>query len=89
MKYLAVYPICINLLAFSACGIDKYKAKRGLWRIKERTLFALAIFGGSLGLLLGMKLFRHKTKHKSFTVGVPMILACQAAAALYLMTKGI
>lgn len=83
MKYLAAYLVCINLLAFSACGIDKYKAKKGLWRIKERTLFVSAILGGSLGLLFGMRIFRHKTMHRSFTIGVPLILACQIVAALY------
>lgn len=87
MRYLEYYLIFINILAFLLCGIDKFKAKRGLWRIKERTLFMSAILGGSLGLLLGMRLFRHKTMHKSFTVGVPLILACQIAAALYLTQK--
>lgn len=87
MKYFEYYLVFINIFAFAVCGIDKYKAKRGLWRVKERTLFASAILGGSLGLLLGMRLFRHKTMHRSFTIGVPLILACQIAAALYFTQK--
>lgn len=83
MKYLEYYLVFVNIFAFALCGIDKYKAKRGLWRIKERTLFASAIAGGSLGLFFGMRIFRHKTMHRSFTIGVPLILACQIAAALY------
>ena len=57
--------------------IDKYKAKKNLWRIPEATLISVAVIGGSLGSLLGMKLIRHKTKHLKFTLGIPIILACQ------------
>jgi uncharacterized membrane protein YsdA (DUF1294 family) len=60
-------------------GIDKYKAKKGLWRIPEKTIFLIALLGGSGGALLGMHIFRHKTKHWYFRYGLPAILMLQAA----------
>ena len=71
------YILLINLITFLLFGIDKYKAKKGLWRIPEKVLFLFAILGGSVGALIGMKVFRHKTKHKSFTIGIPAILIIQ------------
>lgn len=85
MKLLAVYFILINLLGFAAMGIDKQKAIRGLWRIPEKTLFSLALLGGSVGSILGMQVFRHKTKHLSFRAGMPAILLLQAAAAYFIL----
>ncbi len=73
--YLAV----INLAAFAAMGRDKKAAQRGTRRTPERTLFMLAILGGSPGAMAGMKVFRHKTKHRSFTIGMPLILTLQLA----------
>lgn len=67
----------MNLLAFMLMGIDKYKAKHNKWRIRERTLFLTAILGGSIGALLGMYVFRHKTKHATFVYGMPAILVIQ------------
>lgn len=72
----------INLAAFAAMGIDKRRARRGAWRIRERTLFLLALFGGSVGAIAGMWLFRHKTRHWYFVVGMPAILILQIAAAV-------
>ena len=82
---LCVYLLAVNLVLFAMMGIDKYKARKGLWRIRERTLFLTAILGGSVGGILGMKLFRHKTKHNSFRFGFPAILILQLAAAGYLI----
>ena len=77
IKVFLVYLVLINVVAFASMGIDKYKAKHKKWRIQEKTLFFLAIIGGSVGALYGMHLFRHKTKHKSFMFGMPAILIAQ------------
>lgn len=74
---IAIYFILINLTAFIMYGVDKRKAVRHKWRIPERTLIGIAVFGGSLGALLGMITFHHKTRHKQFTIGVPVIIAVQ------------
>lgn len=78
----------INLVAFLAMGIDKYKAARQKWRIPEKTLFLLAIIGGSVGGICGIYVFRHKTLHKNFTLGFPAILILQVALGvlIYLNT---
>ena len=81
---LMYYLIAVNVLAFALMGIDKAKARRGAWRIPEKALFLAAIIGGSVGALLGMYAFRHKTKHRSFVIGMPVILLLQAAAAVWL-----
>jgi len=67
----------MNLVGFFSMGLDKKKAKSNEWRIKERTLFFIAAIGGSAGSVLGMKVFRHKTKHKEFVMGMPFILMVQ------------
>ena len=82
-----IYLIGINVLTFLIYGIDKWKARRGKWRIPEDTLIWLAIAGGSIGALLGMNLFRHKTQHKKFTLGVPSILLVQAALAYFFLFR--
>lgn len=69
-----IYFLAMNLLSFCLMGIDKWKAKRHAWRIPEKTLFASAIFGGSIGAVLGMHFFHHKTKHWYFVWGMPAIL---------------
>lgn len=67
--------LCVmSLITFAFMGIDKALAKKGLWRIPEKTLFALAVFGGALGGVVGMQVFRHKTKHTSFKLGMPLLL---------------
>lgn len=85
MKYLAVYLVMINLAAFALMGVDKSRARRHAWRIPEKTLFLSAVFGGSLGAILGMQVFHHKTKHWHFVVGMPLIFALQLALAWYLL----
>ena len=74
MRTLVIYLIGINLLTFLIFGIDKRKARKGKWRIPEDTLIWLSIVGGSVGALLGMYLFRHKTQKRKFTLGIPAIL---------------
>ena len=72
----------INLAAFLAMGIDKFRASRQKWRIPEKTLFLLAAIGGSLGGICGIYVFRHKTLHKKFTLGFPAILILQIALGI-------
>jgi len=74
---LLYYIVGVNILAFLVYGIDKWKAKNGSWRISEATLLLLAIIGGSIGALLGMKVWHHKTMHKKFKYGIPAILIIQ------------
>ena len=83
MKYLLIYLGIINLIGFFAMFLDKQKAKRNKWRIPEKTLFLLAIIGGSLGTTLGIHMFRHKTKHWYFKFGMPMILIIQFVLMIY------
>ena len=87
LTYLLYYLAFINLLLFVLMGVDKAKAKRGSRRFPEATLFFLAVAGGSLGGLLGMAAFRHKTLHKSFRLGFPAVLIAQLALAGYLLGK--
>ena len=87
MKYFLLYLLLINAAAFVLMLADKQKAKKNRWRIRERTLIHSAAFGGSVGALLGMYTFRHKTKHPKFTLGVPAILIAQVALAVWLFLK--
>ena len=82
---LFLYVIRVNIVGFAEMGIDKRKAKRGAFRIPEANLFLIALIGGSIGCITGMYTFRHKTKHKSFVIGMPVILLVQLAAILYLL----
>ena len=77
LKISIVYFLVINLIAFFIMGADKNKAKRSRWRIQEGTLFKIAFAFGSLGIWAGMKNFRHKTKHRQFTLGIPIIFIIQ------------
>lgn len=79
-----MYLTAVNLLAFICFGVDKYKAKTDQWRISEKTLLGIAVCGGSLGAILGMRFFRHKTQHAKFVLGLPAILIAQALAAVIL-----
>jgi uncharacterized membrane protein YsdA (DUF1294 family) len=81
---LLYYLIVINIVTFLVYGMDKLKAKQGSWRISEATLLILAIICGSIGALLGMKVWRHKTQHKKFKYGVPAILIIQIIIIGYL-----
>ena len=74
----------MNILAFCLMGIDKHRARMCQWRIPERVLFGAALLGGSAGAWAGMYLFHHKTKHWYFVVGMPLILAAQLAAGVWL-----
>ena len=74
---LLVSLFLMNAAGFLVMFADKHKARRGHWRIPERTLLLIAALGGSLGSLLGMYLFHHKTRHPKFTVGIPLILVLQ------------
>ena len=78
-QIIIIYLIAINVVTFFLYGIDKWKAKRSKWRIPEATLLGLAVIGGSIGAWLGMKVWHHKTQHKKFKYGLPLILLAQIA----------
>jgi len=78
----------INAVTFIIYGIDKLKAKKGMWRTSEATLLLLAAAGGSIGALLAMQIFRHKTQHKKFVYGIPVIIALQVAVACAMVYYG-
>ncbi|MGM9979155.1 MAG: DUF1294 domain-containing protein [Clostridium sp.] len=83
MTYIIIfYLLIINIIAFSLMYIDKQKAKKNKWRIKEDTLMISAFLGGSIGALVGMNTFRHKTKHAKFKYGIPAILIFQIIIGL-------
>ena len=82
---LFVYLFLMNLIGFLSMLIDKRRARKNGWRIRERTLFLLAILGGSIGSLSGMYVFRHKTRHWYFVLGMPLILFLQAALTLFFL----
>lgn len=82
---MLLYLLIVNAAAFALMLADKIKAKKNAWRIPEKVLFFAAIIGGSIGSLLGMYLFRHKTKHFSFIFGLPLILAIQVLTAVLIM----
>ena len=87
ITYLLWYLAAVNLVAFTVYGVDKAKARRGAWRVPEKTLFLLPLLGGSVGALLGMLVFRHKTKHWYFVWGIPLILLAQIALAAWVYFK--
>ena len=77
MNFLQYYLVLINVITFMVFGIDKVKAKKGKWRIPESTLLLLAIVGGSIGAWCGLKVWHHKTQHKKFKYGIPLIIIMQ------------
>ena len=83
MEVVAYFLIGINVLAFIVYGVDKWRAAHGRWRIPESTLLGLAVIGGSIGALIGMKVWHHKTKHKKFVFGLPAILIIQLIILYY------
>ena len=87
MQYLAYYLAAINVVLYALMGIDKLFAKLQKRRIPEKTLFAFAIVGGALGGTLGMYGFRHKTLHKTFAIGFPLLAIVQIAAVVFLVIK--
>ena len=86
---LVAYVAIINTLAFFVYGIDKLKAKKGKWRIPESTLLLLAIIGGSIGAWFGIKVWHHKTLHKKFKYGIPLIVIIQIVIAIYIFRENI
>lgn len=82
IQLIIIYLAAINVVTFFIFGIDKWKAKRSKWRIPETTLLGLAVIGGSIGAWLGMKVWHHKTMHKKFKYGIPLILLAQIAIIL-------
>ena len=86
-ELLYIYLLIINAIAFCLMLIDKYKARKNLWRIPEATLISTALLGGSIGALIGMYTVRHKTRHAKFTIGIPLILLAQIALAQFLLLK--
>ena len=85
MKLFAIYLVVMNVLGVAVMWSDKRRARLHRWRIAEKVLFGVSLLGGSAGTWAGMYLFRHKTKHWYFVVGMPLILVCQAALAIYLV----
>ena len=89
MEEIFCYLLAVNIATFLLYGIDKYKAKKGKWRISEATLLTMAAIGGSIGAWAGMRLWHHKTMHKKFKYGIPLIIIMQVALAVYLHTNNI
>ena len=89
MEEIICYLLAINIATFLLYGIDKYKAKKGKWRISEATLLTMAAIGGSIGAWAGMRLWHHKTMHKKFKYGIPLIIIMQIALVAYLHTNNI
>jgi len=82
-----IYLAVINVVTFFMYGVDKWKAKKSKWRIREAALLGLAVLGGSIGAWLGMKVWHHKTLHKKFKFGVPAIIIVQIALIGYLLHR--
>lgn len=83
MKYLVIYLIVMNIIGFFIMAIDKHKAKKHAWRIPEKMLFLASLVGGSIGTWAGMYVFRHKTKHWYFVIGMPLILVLHVVLILH------
>ena len=86
IKNIIIYLLAINLIAFLAMWLDKYKAKRGKWRTQEKTLFTLVALGGGIGGITGMYAFRHKTKKTRFIIGFPLIIIMQIILVIVVLT---
>ena len=87
MNIILYYLLAVNIATFFLYGIDKYKARKGRWRISEATLLMMAVIGGSIGAWSGMRLWHHKTMHKKFKNGIPIIIILQVTIAVYLQTN--
>ena len=87
MNIIRGYLLAVNIATFFLYGIDKYKARKGRWRISEATLLMMAVIGGSIGAWSGMRLWHHKTMHKKFKYGIPIIIILQVTIAVYLQTN--
>ena len=86
-QLILIHLIAINVVTFFMYGIDKWKAKRSKWRISEATLLGLAVIGGSIGAWLGMIVWHHKTMHKKFQFGIPLIIVAQVAMIIWLTSR--
>lgn len=86
LESITIIIVIINIVTFIIYGIDKYKAKKGKWRIPENSLIGLAIIGGSIGAYLGMRVWHHKTMHLKFKYGIPLIIVIQLVIA-YMFVK--
>ena len=86
MNIILGYLLAVNIASFLLYGIDKYKAKKNKWRISEATLLTMAAIGGSIGAWAGMRLWHHKTMHKKFKHGIPVIMIMQVCLVVYLHT---
>ena len=84
IEYILLYLLIINIIGFLIMYIDKRKAKKGKWRIKEWTIMLITLLGGGIGTIAGMYTFRHKTKKLKFTIGLPTILITEIVLAIYL-----
>ena len=87
LQAVFLWLVLVNGVGFLLMGLDKWKAKRGAWRIPEKTLFGAALLGGTPGVILGMNTFRHKTKHWQFKYGLPALLALQLLAVGWVLYK--
>ena len=85
LNYLLLYLLAVNIIGFLAMGIDKFKAKKGYWRIPEGTLMTICLIGGGIGTIAGMYTFRHKTKKLKFTIGMPTIVIVEIILVIYLL----
>ena len=85
LHIVLIYLAVINVVTFFMFGIDKWKAKKSKWRVRETALLGLAVLGGSLGAWLGMKVWHHKTLHKKFKYGIPVIIIIQLVLSVYLI----
>ena len=89
MWIVLILVLVMSIVAFCAFGLDKYKAKTDRWRIRERTLFLLALMGGGVGAFLGMRVFRHKTKHTQFVIGIPLIMIVQLLLIGFIVRRAV
>ena len=87
MKLILMYLLIVNALGLLLMIVDKNRARKRLRRISENNLFTVAILGGSLGSIIGMQMMHHKTRHRKFTIGMPVILVCQMALLLFYFLK--
>ena len=85
LHIVLIYLVIINVVTFFMYGFDKWKAKKSKWRISEAALLLMAVFGGSIGAWLGMKVWHHKTMHKKFRYGIPLILLAQIVLVLLVL----
>lgn len=85
MHIFLLYLFGINMLTFILMGADKRKARKRMWRIPERTFWLFSLLGGTAGSLIGMRAFRHKTKHRAFTIGMPVLMVCQLLLLIAIM----